>query len=140
MSKYRGMMAEEIMQPAACPGQWALLVGETPTLRCCSSGAPDLTKCPNHKGIYETTAPHAPSGLIWPSSMNYFYFLLEGSELNQDRILTPSLSVNSQLKRSLRRKKVQTVCSTMPLYIAIEPERNDTAKSSVKISQHYLPS
>jgi len=40
MSKYRGMMAEEIMRPAACPGQWALLVGETPTLRCCSSGAP----------------------------------------------------------------------------------------------------
>jgi len=56
--------------------------------------------------------------------MNYFYFLLGGSELNQDRILTPSLSVNSQLKRSLRRKKVQTVCSTMPLYIAIEPARN----------------
>jgi len=37
----RGMMAEEIMRPAACPGQWALLVGETPTLRCCSSGAPN---------------------------------------------------------------------------------------------------
>ena len=40
MSKYRGMMAEEIMRPAACPGQWALLVGETPTLQCRCSGAP----------------------------------------------------------------------------------------------------
>ena len=74
--------------------------------------------------------------------MNYFYFLLGGSELNQDRILTPSLSVNSQLKRSLRRKKVQTVCSTMPLYIAIEPARNrnynnETGKWEEQMKQKY---
>ena len=37
-----------------------------------------------------------------------------------------------QLTRQLRRKKVHTVCSTMPLYIAIVPARNHNYQCSRK--------